>query len=250
LRAGARACLVRDGSRDDHPFGRLRRAAFASDLPPNKRNKNKMGSVDDHAQGVTHGALAALERLHFGVLLIGARCELRHANARAHEISRRTQAFTVDGHGRLQAFSPGLSAKLHRAVHVAGAPPAGHHPAGTALRLRGAGGGEVHAFVVPAHPEGARPPAVVAATMFVTEPQALLPQFARKLRQIYLLSPSEAQLAEALVHGKSLKAFAEERGTTLNTVRTQLKTMAAKVGAKRQVDVVRCILTGPALLDL
>lgn len=206
---------------------------------------------DDHARGITQAALAALERLHFGILLLGARSELRHANARAYDISRRTQAFGVDSAGRLQAFSPALSAKLHRAVHAAAGGGAAHHGV-TPLRLRGAGGGEVHAFVVPAHHAGEHqlPPLPVAATMFVTDPDGAVPIFARKLRQIYLLSPSEAQLAEALVQGKSLKTFAEERGTTLNTVRTQLKTMAAKVGAKRQVDVVRCILTGLALLDL
>jgi DNA-binding CsgD family transcriptional regulator len=206
---------------------------------------------DDHARGITHAALAALERLHFGVLLLGASAELRHANTRAQDISQRTRAFTVDPAGRVQAFSPTLSAKLHRAVHAAITVSPGHQ-GGTALRLRSAAGHDVHAFVVPAHPASPSPPFAftVAATMFVTDPDGELPHFARKLRQIYLLSPSEAQLAEALVHGKSLKTFAEERGTTLNTVRTQLKTMAAKVGAKRQVDVVRCILTGPALLDL
>lgn len=206
---------------------------------------------DEIARGVTHAALAALERLHFGVLLLGARSELRHANTRAHDIARRTQAFGIDTSGRLQAFSPALSAKLHRAVHAASGGSGAHHGV-TALRLRGSTSSEVHAFVVPAQPTGNPQPiaAPVAATMFVTDPDGTLPIFARKLRQIYLLSPSEAQLAEALVQGKSLKTFAEERGTTLNTVRTQLKTMAAKVGAKRQVDVVRCILTGPALLDL
>jgi DNA-binding CsgD family transcriptional regulator len=206
---------------------------------------------EEHARGVTHAALAALERLHFGVLLLGPRSELRHANTRAYDIARRTQAFGVETSGRLQAFSPALSAKLHRAVHAACGGSGTHHGV-TALRLRGSTGTEVHAFVVPAQPVGQQPPPSmpVAATMFVTDPAATVPIFARKLRQIYLLSPSEAQLAEALVHGKSLKTFAEERGTTLNTVRTQLKTMAAKVGAKRQVDVVRCILTGPALLDL
>lgn len=203
-----------------------------------------------HFVHAIHAALAALERLHYGVLLLGPHAELRHANRRAEEISRRTLAFYVDAAGRLQAASSALTTKLHRAVHAAGALDTSHPPAGTALRLRGSAGAEVHACVVPV-PGGAQHlEAPVAATMFVTDPEATLPDFARKLRQIYLLSPSEAQLAEALVNGKSLKTFAEERGTTLNTVRTQLKTLAAKVGAKRQVDLVRCILTGPAVLDL
>jgi DNA-binding CsgD family transcriptional regulator len=202
------------------------------------------------AAELSGAALAALEMLHFGVMLLGPGAELRHANRRAEDISRRTLAFSIDSAGRLQASAPSQSAKLHRAVHAAAAVAPGQHANGTAMRLRGVAGGEVHAVVVPIRPHLAHPEPSVAATVFVTDPDSTLPNFARKLRQIYLLSPSEAQLAEALVQGKSLKVFSEERGTTLNTVRTQLKTMAMKVGAKRQVDLVRCILTGPAVLDL
>jgi DNA-binding CsgD family transcriptional regulator len=214
----------------------------SQELPPRARG-------DDTAHGVTHAALAALERLHFGVLLLGPQAELRHATRRAHEIGRRTLAFSIDSGGRLQASAPSLSTKLHRAIHGAASGGTVHHH-GTALLLRGTAGADVHAVVMPMPSSPLVPDTSVAATVFVTDPEATLPNFARKLRQIYMLSPSEAQLAEALVHGKSLKVFAEERGTTLNTVRTQLKTMAAKVGAKRQVDLVRCILTGPAVLDL
>jgi DNA-binding NarL/FixJ family response regulator len=203
-----------------------------------------------HLHGLSHSAFAALERLQFGLVLLGPAGEWRHANSRAQEICARTQAFSCDSSGRVQALSPAFTARLHAAVHaVAGGAGAGT-ASGTALRLRGTSGAELHAFVLPL-PHAAQPlDASAAALMFVSDPQAALPRFAHNLRRIYRLSPSEAQLAEALVNGKSLKGFAEERGTTLNTVKTQLKSVAAKVGAKRQVDVVRCILTGPAVLHL
>jgi DNA-binding CsgD family transcriptional regulator len=184
------------------------------------------------------------------VLLLGPDAELRHANRRAEDISRRTRAYSAGTSGRLQAFAPALSTKLQKAVHAAaaGAPPT--DAPGTPLRLRGATGTEVHAFVVPVPAGTQHFEAAVAAMMFVADPESTLPNFPEKLRQIYHLSPTEAQLAEALVNGRSLKQFAVDRGTSLNTVRTQLRSLAAKVGAKRQVDVVRCILTGPAVLDL
>jgi DNA-binding CsgD family transcriptional regulator len=200
--------------------------------------------------GVAHAALAALERLNFGVLLLGPDAELRHANRRAEEISQRTRAYVAGSSGRLQASAAALSSKLHKAVVAAAQARGGRDLPGTALRLRGVSGGEVHAFVVPVpvgNDHGDKP---VVAMMFVADPESRLPNFPEKLRQIYHLSPTEAQLAEALVNGRSLKQFAVERGTSLNTVRTQLRSLAAKVGAKRQVDVVRCLLTGPAVLDL
>lgn len=200
--------------------------------------------------GVARAALAALERLNYGVLLLGPDGELRHANRRAEDIARRTQAFSYAPSGRLQASNATLSTKLHKAVHLAAQAPALRDTPGTALRLRGSTGYDVHAFVVPVPAGTPAADRSVVALMFVADPECTLPHFPEKLRQIYHLSPTEAQLAEALVNGRSLKQFAVERGTSLNTVRTQLRSLAAKVGAKRQVDVVRCILTGPAVLDL
>jgi DNA-binding CsgD family transcriptional regulator len=73
--------------------------------------------------------------------------------------------------------------------------------------------------------------------------QALVPA----LQRIYGMTPSEALLTEALVSGRSLAQVAEERAVSIHTVRTQLKAATAKAGAKRQADLVRIILTGPAM---
>jgi DNA-binding NarL/FixJ family response regulator len=202
-------------------------------------------------QGVAHAALAALERLNYGVLLLGPQGELRHANRRADDISRRTRAYSAGVSGRLQASAATMSSKLHAAVQAAAQGNGVRDDmAGTPLRLRGVSGSDVHAFVVPLPAGTQHFEKAVVAMMFVADPESTLPKFPEKLRQIYHLSPTEAQLAEALVNGRSLKQFAVGRGTSLNTVRTQLRSLAAKVGAKRQLDVVRCILTGPAVLDL
>jgi DNA-binding CsgD family transcriptional regulator len=220
------------------------------ELPETGLAVQPMESRVQDAHGLTHAALAALERLNYGVLLLGAEGELRHANRRANDIARRTRAYSAGATGRVQASAGALSAKLHKAVQAAAQCEGESEVAGTALRLRGVTGSEVHAFVVPVPGGAQRVDDSVVAMMFVADPQSTLPNFPEKLRQIYHLSPTEAQLAEALVNGRSLKQFAVERGTSLNTVRTQLRSLAAKVGAKRQVDVVRCILTGPAVLDL
>ena len=50
---------------------------------------------------VAHAALAALERLNFGVLLLGPEGELCHANRLAEDISRRTRAYFAGPSGRL-----------------------------------------------------------------------------------------------------------------------------------------------------
>lgn len=87
------------------------------------------------------------------------------------------------------------------------------------------------------------------AAIICSDPEAGVGMLSHRLEAMYRMSPAEAQLAEALVNGLSLKQYAEARHTTMNTVRTQLKAAAAKIGARRQADLVRIVLTGPAIFD-
>lgn len=59
------------------------------------------------------------------------------------------------------------------------------------------------------------------------------------------LTPAEAQVAASLAAGGSLSSIAAERGVSLETVRTQLKTIYAKVGVSRQAALVRAITLLP-----
>lgn len=62
------------------------------------------------------------------------------------------------------------------------------------------------------------------------------------------MTPSEALPTQALVNGQSLKGFARVRQVGINTVRRQLRVATAKTEARRQADLVRIVLTGPAVL--
>jgi DNA-binding CsgD family transcriptional regulator len=73
---------------------------------------------------------------------------------------------------------------------------------------------------------------------------------ARQLESMFGMTPAEARLTEALVQGQSLQQYAEARRVTMSTVRTQLKAATAKTGTRRQADLVRIVLTGPAVLRL
>ncbi len=120
--------------------------------------------------------------------------------------------------------------------------------AGGALQLPMKSGGALPVFVSPLSPQMLAFGHAAGACVFFSDPETVLVGLGDALQDIYSLSLSEASLAEALVNGTSLADFAEQRCTTLHTVRTQMKNLAMKVGAKRQVDVVRVILTGPAML--
>ncbi|HVX73573.1 MAG TPA: helix-turn-helix transcriptional regulator [Devosia sp.] len=66
---------------------------------------------------------------------------------------------------------------------------------------------------------------------------------------LFDLTPAEARLASALSEGQSLTAVARSTGRSIATVRNQLRALLDKTGMRRQVDLVRLLLSvgGPPL---
>ncbi|MDW9414223.1 hypothetical protein GOB15_07075 [Sinorhizobium meliloti] len=67
----------------------------------------------------------------------------------------------------------------------------------------------------------------------------LKPLSTSQLLATYALSAREAEVAKAIIAGKSIQQIAEERGLSRETVRTQLKSVFAKLGVDSQADLVR-----------
>ena len=59
-----------------------------------------------------------------------------------------------------------------------------------------------------------------------------------RIRTLYGLTRAEAEVAEALSAGKPLEQLSAERGVALNTVRTQMKNIYAKLDCSRQSELV------------
>lgn len=85
-----------------------------------------------------------------------------------------------------------------------------------------------------------------AALLFVFDPEATPSVTADTVRQLFGLSQREAEVAAALCSGRTLDELAAERGTSIHTVRTQLKSVFAKTGTSRQADLVSLLLASPA----
>jgi len=67
------------------------------------------------------------------------------------------------------------------------------------------------------------------------------------LSRLFGLSLGEARLARALAEGFRLEDAAEASGLTLSTARTYIKQAFAKTGTGRQAELVKLILTTPAV---
>ncbi|MDB5761548.1 MAG: helix-turn-helix transcriptional regulator [Herminiimonas sp.] len=91
-----------------------------------------------------------------------------------------------------------------------------------------------------------RSPAQGAALLFAFDPETTPAITADLVRRLFALSEAEAELSIALCCGKTLDDVAGERGTSINTVKSQLKSIFGKTGTKRQADLVSLLLASPA----
>lgn len=82
--------------------------------------------------------------------------------------------------------------------------------------------------------------------MFVANRQGEAPLSPEVLAVLYQLTPAEARLAALLAGGAELKDIAGTLGVSLNTARSQLRSVFAKTGTRRQSELIHRILTSPA----
>ena len=85
-----------------------------------------------------------------------------------------------------------------------------------------------------------------AALLFVFDPEVTPALTAGSIRRLFGLSEAESSLAIALCSGKPLEDVALDRGTSINTVKSQLRSIFIKTGTKRQSELVSLLLASPA----
>jgi len=84
--------------------------------------------------------------------------------------------------------------------------------------------------------------------LFIGDPDMPLDLDDSLLTQCYGLSPTEAKLAAALLRGQTPGDYAQTRGISNNTVKTQLKQVLAKTGTHRQSELMQLLATGFGML--
>lgn len=87
-----------------------------------------------------------------------------------------------------------------------------------------------------------------SVALFIGDPDTTLDLDAKLLTQCYGLSPAEAKLATALLRGQTSGNYAQMRGISHNTVKTQLKQVLAKTGTHRQSELIQLLTTTFGLL--
>jgi DNA-binding CsgD family transcriptional regulator len=223
-------------------FGQEGVAAFEALKPHLIRFARLRERLDAAARSATL-AQASLDNLSCGVLVVGADLRLRFANEYAQLVLRQGSAL-VERLSQVRGRSRYDDDHLCRIVRSACAKP-----------------GKCDGFLAHLFGEDVPPVAVMAvplpatyAPAFVSPGPHCLLVFDGSastrgrtglLRSLFGLTYAEAELMTAIANGESLAEFSDRRHISLETARTQLRSVFAKTGANSQARLVKLALKLP-----
>jgi len=179
-------------------------------------------------------AVETLAALGFAACAVKARGSVIVAN---EEFDRESHYWTTRGSSRIALADKRADQLLQEAI---GAVAGGRTVSSIAL-----GASERHPaavlHVIPvrraAHDLFVNSAAILVLTRSKTAPTAATPL----LQALFDFSPTEASLAARIAAGQTVERIALEEGKSVHTVRNQLKSVLAKTGCTRQVDLARLL---------
>jgi DNA-binding CsgD family transcriptional regulator/PAS domain-containing protein len=194
-----------------------------------------------------------LNHLPFGVILLNRAGQPVTMNSQAEAMSRQCGGIRIKGDS-LSASSPQDTQTLQQLIHQATQDHDGKTNQGGVLAIsRRTSLLPLSVLVTPMNPAQALfgfTASQAAAAVFISDPaqqQEISPEI---LCGLYGLTQAEACLAKELAQGRSLDEISDLYQVSKHTTRAQLKSIFSKTGLKRQPDLVRLILGGPASLNL
>ncbi len=192
---------------------------------------------------------SVLDQLDYPIFVTDAQARIHFTSGAGDALLRVSDVLGAAG-GRLTSSVPRVAQDLlrliSRATRTSGA-------AGGALGVRRDATQDVQqVLVLPLSPESALRIDLCAgplALVVVVSPEggAALPE--QRLIELFALTPMEAKVAHALAEGRSIEELAEWLAITLNTARTHLHHVFAKVGVRRQAQLVKLLSLAPRVRD-
>ncbi|HEY1146453.1 MAG TPA: helix-turn-helix transcriptional regulator [Allosphingosinicella sp.] len=181
---------------------------------------------------------AMLDHVGQAAMVVRADGMLLHTNAAGERLLCRADALYVR-HGLLSARSGDSASRLKRAIGRACAPDGVE---ASALLVDRAAARPLAISVVPFRAAGWRRDALVIAQDMAGTGDGV----ANSLRALYRLTHAEAEIARRIADGLGSAQIAEERCASIETVRSQMKALKAKLGCSRQSEIAALVRGLPA----
>jgi DNA-binding CsgD family transcriptional regulator len=184
-----------------------------------------------------------LSRSTTALLVVDRTGRLLLASPKGEALLERSLALTTIS-GRVVAAHMSAHHRLARMIESAVDTASGNSPgeAGGTLTLPSESPYPLSVTVAPLRPKrdgaGLQNP---AAILFVRDPNESI-NVTNTAQDMFGLTRSEALLANALINGRTLQQVALAHDVSLNTIRTQLKSVLTKTGTNRQSELVALLL--------
>jgi DNA-binding CsgD family transcriptional regulator len=199
-----------------------------------------------------------LDKFRHPMLMVGPDRAIRARNRAAQQFLE-SGDFLRDRHGHLVSATPEGDAALGRAIDSLALLDDGAAARATPardcalLRLKSARSGDsqlVFVIAVRQQSDIAVLGPLGAAMVICHDLNARTWRDPFVVAEVWGLTPAEARVLVKLADGKAVEAIADEHEVAVATVRTQVKALFSKMGAKRQADLVRMVNTLPDMIPL
>lgn len=196
------------------------------------------GEIAAH-QRIPSIAKLTLDAIDLVVVITDRSGRILEANRCADSVFRE-QAWLRSRHGVLHAADPNSERLLMRAIYKA---TSAKSPSASTVVLPLETGFGCFVSVSPL----SKGPGPRKAMVLCRIPNKPLDNPAGMLASLFKLSPAESAVALMLASGRTPEQMALARGVELSTLRTQLKSLAAKMGCRRQAEIVSVISQLPPI---
>lgn len=231
---------------DAPPFGAGAKNLLRLLMPHLSRSLGLMYRLRGAEQKLA-ASLIALDKLGCGIVLFGQHGNVVHANQMASALLAENDGLALEGklpHGpRLSTSSEVRTTSLNRLVTGAVSPSSTESciaPHGMRLpRNSGRPPIVINISPLPPNHEFECGTGQVLAIGFLFEATLSTQPDTRLLAEIYGLTAAETRLISELCSGWALGQISEHHGVSTETLKSQLKSIFAKTGMHRQIEVVR-----------
>ncbi len=224
--------------------------ALLDSLVPHLSRAYALHAQLSHARHEREALAEVTDRLPIGVIMLDASGRILHTNRSASQILGTEDGLTVD-RGRPAAVDSFENRELQEKINRAVKDPASlDQPGGEVMIISRESGRRALPVMVG--------PLLVArhehlmdearAVLFIADTEGRQIDTTQNLETLYELTHAEADLVRLISEGRSLEQVANERGVTINTVRSQLKQVFSKTDTNRQGELVHLVLSGVAAI--
>ncbi len=215
-------------------------------LGPHIQQALRLGERFRQLRAESEGRKAALDQLSLGVVYVDARGRILGTNAAAEATLSRRDGLSSQG-GYLRALQPSENRALSAAIAGTCVNSVGRkNPGGALLITRRSPAKPLQAIVGPVSHGLDVLPAGPAAVVFIHDLSARSRPRADILKDLYGLTPAELRVTFLLLDGLSAEEISELLSVSRNTVKTQIRSIFAKMGVRRQTELVRALMLLPS----